>query len=128
MRAHAVINKVIKKAVGQVPTHLKGRFAEKFALAILMLKGYTPLSVNDRSGIAEVDLLLSKGDVIVLVEVKYRGTIEEGHYAIHPSQRARLEMQAALIQRQYPNKFVRIDGFFVYPHTPYVEHVENLWI
>ena len=127
MTMHSVINKVFQKAINSIPSHQKGKLAELIATSLMLVKGYKVIARNDNSGIAEVDLLVTKGDTVVIVEVKYRGNEDKTHLAIHPAQKKRLEMQGALLQRKYPTQIIRIDGVFIFPQFPFLSHIENLW-
>lgn len=127
MKVYSVINKFIENILSRIPNHTKGMLSERVAMVVLMLKGYKPLSINNREGYAEVDLIMHNQDTIVLVEVKYRKTEEDSLQAINPSQEARLKAQAILMQRQYPSKNVRIDGFFFFSNRPFFKHLENIF-
>lgn len=106
-----------------VPQHLRdGWLAEQIALLYLMLRGYRPLRRNWRGGGAEVDLLVWKRDVLVVVEVKYRATTLGAHHALGPAQAKRLQHQAQRLRGRYPNLVVRGDVLLVYPRWPFIEH------
>ena len=49
-----------------------GLWAESLAVAYLRLKGYRVLERNWRSKLGEIDILVRKGNILALVEVKSR--------------------------------------------------------
>jgi putative endonuclease len=53
-------------------SHRLGRFAEWAALVLLVVKGYRPRHRNWTGGGGELDLVMSRGELIVFVEVKAR--------------------------------------------------------
>ncbi len=55
-----------------------GKEGEEIALAYLIKKKYKILAKNYRSGRAEIDIIASKDDVFIFVEVKIRATAEYG--------------------------------------------------
>lgn len=59
-----------------------GRFAEWFAILILFLKGYRILAHRQRTGSGELDIVAMKADLVVIIEVKQRKTIEHGREAV----------------------------------------------
>jgi putative endonuclease len=68
----------------------RGHFAEALAVAYLRLKGYRVLERNWRSKLGEIDILVKKGGVLVLVEVKTRSDTGLARGALLPQQRQRL--------------------------------------
>lgn len=50
----------------------RGQWAESFAVIYLRLKGYRVIERNWRSKLGEIDILVRKGNVLALVEVKVR--------------------------------------------------------
>lgn len=55
-----------------------GRDGESRAVAFLQENGYSVLETNWRFGKAEIDILASKGELLVAVEVKARSAITFG--------------------------------------------------
>jgi putative endonuclease len=72
-----------------------GRRAEVLAALWLMAKGYRILGFRLATPLGEIDLLAQRGDVLVVVEVKQRTTIEDALDAVTPNQRDRLRRAAA---------------------------------
>ncbi len=72
----------------------RGLRAEYVALLYLLLKGYRLLARRYRVRGGEIDLVMTKGQILVFVEVKARRTHEEALCALGPRQRRRI-MRAA---------------------------------
>lgn len=68
----------------------RGLWAESLAVAYLRLKGYRVLERNWRSKLGEIDILVRKGGVLVLVEVKTRADTALARGAVLAPQRQRL--------------------------------------
>lgn len=105
--------------------HTKGKLAESFARLYLLAKGYTAVPRRSRQ-IAQTDLLLRRGTTLVLVEVKYRTTELAAQHAISPNQIKRLTNQSRLLARHFPTYSIRLDAVTVFPHWPFIRHVENI--
>ena len=67
-----------------------GLRAERLALLYLFLKGYRLLARRYRMCGGEIDLVMTKGQILVFVEVKARRTHEEALCALRPHQRRRI--------------------------------------
>lgn len=105
--------------------HTKGSRAEKVAFIYLLCKGYTPAPRPVRA-LAQTDLLLRKGPVLALVEVKYRSTAARGHLALHPAQKARLHRQLWALAARYPGLTLRLDLLLVFPQWPFIQHIPGV--
>lgn len=73
-----------------------GRRAESAAALWLQLKGYRIRDRRVRTRAGEIDLIASKGRMLVFIEVKSRKTFEAALEAVTPETRARVERAAAL--------------------------------
>ena len=67
-----------------------GRRGEVLSALWLMAKGYRILGFRLKTPQGEIDLLAKKGDVLAVVEVKLRGSIETAKAAVGQRQRERL--------------------------------------
>src|SRR5580692_3954855 len=67
-----------------------GRRGEVVSALWLMAKGYRILGFRLKTPQGEIDLLAKKGDVLAVVEVKLRGSIELALEAVEHRQRQRL--------------------------------------
>jgi putative endonuclease len=63
----------------------------------LMAKGYRILGFRLATPLGEIDLLAQRGDILAVVEVKQRATLEAALDAVTWEQRARLRRAAAHI-------------------------------
>jgi putative endonuclease len=74
-----------------------GRRAERIAALYLFLKGYRIRARRLRRPPIEIDILAQKGDTLVLVEVKYRPSLDLAALAPRPADRARLARAADVL-------------------------------
>ncbi|MDP1735884.1 MAG: YraN family protein [Caulobacter sp.] len=79
-----------------------GRRGEVLAALLLMAKGYRILGFRLASPRGEIDLLAKRGNVLAVVEVKRRATLEAALEAVRPDQRERLRRAAAAIAAGRP--------------------------
>lgn len=88
-----------------------GHWGEERAGSYLQEQGYTILARNWRYGHKEVDIICTKGDLIVIVEVKARGQQEENpETLLNIFKRRNLRKAAAAYLREYGlEKEVRFD-------------------
>ncbi len=75
-------------------TYMRGHWAERLALAWLMLKGYRPLARRYAASGGEIDLIMKRGGTIAFVEVKARGDLDEAFAAIGSRKRQRVSRAA----------------------------------
>ena len=110
----------------KITKRFKGIFGEYLAMGYFMVKGYHVLHHSYKGKFAEVDLVLLKGNILCLAEVKYRKNKESAHYAIMPAQRERLLRQAQAFLDRYPASDLRLDAFLVNPSWPFIEHIVDI--
>ena len=99
-------------------TYLRGHWAERIALALLVLKGYRLLARRYSSGGGEIDLIMKRGDTIAFVEVKARGAIDDALSAIGAHKRQRFSRAARAWvgrNRWAAGKVLRADAVFLAP-------------
>jgi putative endonuclease len=60
------------------PTQTQGKKAEELALHHLEAKGYRLATINYRTKLGEIDLIMERGDTIVFVEVRERNSSAYG--------------------------------------------------
>ena len=106
-----------------------GRRAEWVAALWLMAKGYRILGLRLVTPFGEIDLLAQRGEVLAVVEVKRRRTLEEALYAVGDPQRLRLlragETLAARL-RAPQAVVVRLDLIALAPGR-WPRHVRAAW-
>src|SRR5205085_11242498 len=73
---------------------LAGRRGEVLSALWLMAKGYRILGFRLKTRAGEIDLLAQKGEVLAVVEVKLRTSLEAALEAVTFQQRARLRRAA----------------------------------
>lgn len=79
-------------------SYKNGLFAEFYARMYLRFRGFrilkTRFVTGKNTGRAEIDIIASRRNLIVFIEVKSRKTIDEALRAISPGQAARLRLSA----------------------------------
>lgn len=91
---------------------LSGRRAEVWAALWLMAKGYRILGFRLRTPQGEIDLLAQRGEVLVVVEVKRRTSLEAALETVTQTQRERLRRAGRAIAARRPslqNLSIRLD-------------------
>ena len=99
-------------------TYLRGHWAERVALALLVIKGYRLLARRYAASGGEIDLIVKRGDTIAFVEVKARGMMDNAMVAISAQKRERFSRAArARVTRNgwAAGKTLRADAVFVAP-------------
>ena len=105
----------------------RGHRGEWLAAVDLMFKGYRILARRYRTRLGEIDLIARRGDVIAIVEVKARPTLEQAMEAVGFTAQARIERAADLWlvrQPDYARLSLRFDLIAVLPRR-WPVHVEN---
>lgn len=106
-------------------TQIKGKFAEVVAQLYLTMKGYRILSVNDRVGGIEGDIVAVKGQSLVLFEVKWRSSKASTHTAVHPKQSRRLVKKLQILSKNYANYTLQVDLVLICPTPPFIQHIKS---
>lgn len=108
---------------------LAGRRGEVLGAAWLMVKGYRILGFRLRTPLGEIDLLAQKKDVLVVVEVKLRTSIEAALDAVSVRQRERLRRAGQTIAARRPalaKATIRLDLIALAPgRLP--RHIPDAW-
>ena len=71
-----------------------GKRAEWIASAYLLLKGYRTVARRFKCPVGEIDLILSRGNYVVFIEVKYRAVREAAAFSISEKQQQRISRAA----------------------------------
>jgi putative endonuclease len=106
-----------------------GRRSEVLCALWLMLKGYRILGFRLKTPQAEIDLLALRGDVVAVVEVKRRRTLDEALDAVTPRQRERLLAAARQVAGRRPDLAhagVRLDLMALAPGR-WPRHIRDAW-
>lgn len=80
-----------------------GRFAEALAAWSLRLRGYRIVARRYRTPLGEIDLIVQRGRLLAFVEVKARGTLEQGLAALSLRQQQRTARAAEVFLMHHPN-------------------------
>jgi putative endonuclease len=106
-----------------------GRRAEVFCALWLMAKGYRILGFRLKTPQGEIDLLVQKGAVVAVVEVKRRASLETALAAVTWRQRERLVRAAQALAARRPalaGAAVRLDLIALAPgRLP--RHIPDAW-
>lgn len=114
-------------AEGRLRAYRRGHRGEWLAAAALMLKGYRIVARRYRTKLGEIDLIARRGDLVAIVEVKARPTLEEAMFSIGPYAQRRIEGAADLWlirQPDYARLSLRFDIVAVLPRR-WPVHVED---
>jgi len=96
----------------------RGHSAERLAAFALMLKGFRIVARRYRTRLGEIDLIARRGDLILIVEVKARSSVEAAQLAVTSSAMRRIEGAAdmslrfdlvAVLPRRWPK---HVPAFF----------------
>ena len=107
----------------------EGHGAEWIAAIWLMAKGYRILGFRLRTPQGEIDLLAQRGQVLAVVEVKQRATLQAALEAVSETQRERLRRAGRAIAARRPslqNMAVRLDLIALAPGRLPV-HAPDAW-
>lgn len=107
----------------------KGHRGEAFAALALRLKGYRIVERRYRTRLGEIDLIARRGDLVAVVEVKARATIEAAMDAVGPFAQRRIEAAADLWLARQPDHdrlSLRFDLVAILPRR-WPRHMPNAW-
>ena len=107
----------------------RGKFGEDLSEELLLSKGYTVVARNYRGDFGEIDIVATKEDILVFVEVKARSTIDYGY----PYEAVDLKKQERIIKtayeflqkHDYKGYQVRFDIIEIYLMDRKYRHIEN---
>jgi len=108
---------------------LTGRRGEVLAALLLMAKGYRILGFRLAATQGEIDLLALRGQVLAVVEVKRRLSLELALEAVHFDQRDRLRRAARAIAAGRPalkDSTIRLDLIALAPGR-FPRHIPDAW-
>ncbi len=110
-----------------------GVWAEKLACVYFCLHGFKIVEHNyitgKGTGAGEVDLIVSRGKLLVFVEVKKRKNLDDAAYAILNSQKQRIWTAAENFVEKHPqfqNYDIRFDAFLVNERFAF-KHITDAW-
>ena len=107
----------------------KGHRGEWFAALALTLKGYRIIARRYRTPLGEIDLIARRGNVVAIVEVKARRTLDQAMDAVAYGSQRRIDGAATIWlsrQKDYARLTLRYDLVAILPWR-WPVHVENLY-
>ncbi len=121
-----------RRLINKKKTYDKGLQAEKAAANWLRLKGYKILEQRYKTKYGEIDLIITKKNVIAFVEVKARKTEREALESLTPKMQNRIAQAASyyISQNDVAEYDLRFDLVAVLP--PFlgittIQHLDNAW-
>lgn len=110
-----------------------GKNGEDLAVEYLVNKGYKILERNWRSGHKEIDIIAMDGDTLVVVEVKYRKSLDFGDPDIAVGvMKQRMLIYAAEAYLNYRNLDVEVRfdilSMVITPQGENIEHIEDAFV
>lgn len=124
----SVARKAARQARGAA-ARLSGRRGEVWAAVWLMAKGYRILGFRLKTPQAEIDVLAKRGDVLAVVEVKRRTSLEAALEAVSFDQRERLRRAGTALAARRPSLMgasVRLDLLALAPGRLPM-HIPDAW-
>lgn len=106
-----------------------GRWAEALCRLRLRLGGWRVLAVRERTPVGELDIVAVRGDVLAMIEVKGRPSLEAALEALSPQQRRRLCRAACAWLARHPafsTRSIRFDLMLVWPWR-WPRHLADAW-
>lgn len=94
----------------------KGLWAAQFCKMALFFCGYRVLAHRYKTPVGEIDLIAKKGKTLIFIEVKARGSLQQGADAIQDKAKRRIENTAKLFLAKNTNiayEDLRIDVMIV---------------
>ena len=95
-----------------------GLSAESRAAALLIAKGFRILARRFKTRVGEIDIIARRRHLLVFVEVKARGDLDEAAFAVTPRQRQRIAAAAEAWLAVHGDKAfrdMRFDAILVAP-------------
>jgi putative endonuclease len=105
---------------------LLGLSAEMRAAAFLLAKGYRIAARRWRSAAGEIDIVARRGNLLIFVEVKARGTFDDAAYSVTSRQKQRIASAAAIWLADHADdasRDMRFDAILVAPRR-WPRHIE----
>ena len=102
---------------------------EVFCALWLMAKGYRLLGFRVRTPLGEIDILAKRGDILAVIEVKQRRTLEQALTAISWKQKQRLLRAGASVaakSTQLSGLAIRLDLMALAPGR-WPRHIRDAW-
>jgi putative endonuclease len=110
-------------------THDKGLWAEGLASVFLTLRGYRIVARRYKTSHGEIDLIAARGDVLAIIEVKARGTVERALESVDLRTQRRIANATLMFLAEHPEYAGRVIRFDVIAvESPMrIVHLDNAW-
>ena len=114
--------------VKKISSYQTGIEGEEQAREYLIKKGYSIEEERYKTKFGEIDIIASKEDLIISVEVKKRLSIEDSYYSISIRQKKRIirTFKEYLIKNDDKEKYKRFDVILI-DKSNKLEHIEGAW-
>ena len=110
-------------------TYQKGLWAEALAKIFLIVKGYRILKCRYKTPVGEIDILASKKNALIAVEVKARQSFEDAITAVQANTKNRIARALEYFITHNPkwaDKDLRFDVITI--KLPFfIRHIDNAW-
>lgn len=110
-------------------TYEKGVWAERLAGFYLNMRGYKIVARRYKTQHGEIDLIAERGEVLAIVEVKARGSIERALESVDIRTQRRIANAALMFlaeRPEYADRAIRFDVIAVESPVKIV-HLDNAW-
>lgn len=117
-------------SAARVRSHRYGILAEYAAMLWLTLKGYRLVAMRYKTPVGEIDLLMRRGKMLAVVEVKARKNYDDAARAIHMHNQSRVirASQYFLVQHpHYRDYQVRFDAVLIAWYS-WPRHVPHAYV
>ena len=104
----------------------KGIWAEKIAALWLRIQGYHIVARRFKTPVGEIDLIASRKEITVFVEVKARSNITAGLEAVSGHQQKRIAKAAQYYISRRETKSIRFDVIVICPYRMPL-HIKSAW-
>lgn len=107
----------------------RGMIAEYIAMIYLMCKGYRIRAHRYKTSVGEIDIIATKKNILVAVEVKYRDNINDAFGAISPASQKRIINTMKWYMNKNPRHdyaTIRMDMIAIDRRFS-IKHLDNAW-
>lgn len=103
----------------------RGQAAERAAIRLYERAKFEILEIDYHHGHYQIDFIAKRDDVVHFVEVKYRKTLMDAHYALKPDQLSRIAISAREYMREMPGQCIQIDAM-LFDHKMNWQRLDNI--
>lgn len=87
----------------RIKAYQAGFLAEWAAMIFMMLKGYHPVARRAKTPLGEIDLIMRRGDILAVIEVKARRDFGAALEAVDRRNQKRVEQALRYFRARYEN-------------------------